>query len=177
MNENSDSNVNLVNLNEMLERREARANFQDELLRKYHDTIISFTMNIPGPIKTSKLIRSGFEIGKRNLLEKLHAQNFQINAIFEIHEKTGDELLLSIKATDDELKRIAISIEEQNDLGRLFDIDVINSRGEKISRDNFRKCLICDKQAQECARSRTHSVSEMQDAVRKILENAAIIIK
>ncbi len=173
---NESSNVNHVNLDEMLERREKRANLQAELLRKYHETVISFTMNIPGQIKTSKLIRAGFEIGKKSLLEKLHAKNFQINSMFEIHEKTGDELLLSIKADADELKQIAISIEEQNDLGRLFDIDVINSQGEKISRDKFRKCLICDRQAQECARSRTHSVSEMQDAVRKILENAAIII-
>ncbi|MBR6901803.1 MAG: citrate lyase holo-[Synergistaceae bacterium] len=60
-------------------------------------------------------------------------------------------------------------IENENKFGRLFDIDVIDADGNKLSRKNFRKCLICGKQAQECARSRTHSVKEMQEAVEKLL--------
>ena len=164
-----------INLEQMLKRREERVRIQSELLKKYECPLISFSMNIPGPIKTNDLIRNAFEIGKKLLLEKLQLKNFVINSIIETHELTGDELFLSINANPDELKNITVEIENNNSLGRLFDMDVINSNGEKISRKIFRKCLLCNNQAQICARSRTHSVKEMQDAVENILKNTAII--
>ena len=46
---------------------------------------------------------------------------------------------------------------------------VINTDCTKLSRPVFRKCLICGKQAQECARSRTHTVKELQNAVDELL--------
>jgi holo-ACP synthase len=49
-------------------------------------------------------------------------------------------------------------------------MDVINTDGTKLSRPVYRKCLICGKQAQECARSRTHTVKELQDAVDDLLQ-------
>ena len=78
----------------------------------------------------------------------------------ETHEDTGDELMLSI-----------CNIEDSSPVGRLYDIDIIDIDGRKLSRSHYRKCLICEKQAQECARSRTHTVREMQNAVEKLLQN------
>lgn len=54
-----------VTLMEMLEARERRVIHQQELLERYHMPLISFIMNIAGPVKNSALIRSGFEQGKR----------------------------------------------------------------------------------------------------------------
>ncbi len=164
-----------VNLNQMLQRREIRADSQNKLLKKYNSPLISFSMNIPGPIKTNELILKAFEIGKNLLLENLSSQNIIVNEIIETHEVTGDEILISINSEPKKLKDITLEIENNSPLGRLFDMDVINNNGEKLSRKNFRKCLICDKQAQECARSRTHSVKEMQDTIQNILENTVII--
>ena len=128
-------------------------------------------MNIPGPVKTNELIRRAFDIGEILLLEGLNHIHADILDACEVHNDTGDELLLSIgNAEPESLKDMAITIENSSELGRLFDIDVIDSNGNKLSRKEFRKCLICDKQAQECARSRTHSVREMQDAIEKILK-------
>ncbi|MBR4288051.1 MAG: citrate lyase holo-[Clostridia bacterium] len=49
-----------VTLEEMLLCREKRAEQQKELLRRFSAPVISFTMNIPGPEKTSPLIERGF---------------------------------------------------------------------------------------------------------------------
>ncbi|MBQ9419458.1 MAG: citrate lyase holo-[Synergistaceae bacterium] len=159
---------NEINLSQMLTRREERACEQKTFLEKYRSPLISFTLNIPGPVKTNESIRRAFESGKISILKAL--ENTKINDSLEVHEDTGDELLLSVSgASPEELKKISVEIENSDRLGRLFDIDVIDADGKKLSRGNFRKCLICGKQAQECARSRAHSVEEMQAAVERLL--------
>ena len=160
---------NEINLSQMLGRREKRSQEQKSFLAKYNSPLISFTMNIPGPIKTNESIRRAFDIGEILLLEGLAKLQAEILDFHEIHEDTGDELLLCVKSEPETLKDLATHIEDSSRIGRLFDIDVIDSHGQKLSRKTFRKCLICDKQAQECARSRTHTVQEMQKAVEALL--------
>ena len=48
-----------VTLTDMLNARERRAFMQQKLLKKYHASMICFTMNIAGPVKNSPLIRRG----------------------------------------------------------------------------------------------------------------------
>lgn len=161
---------NTVDLQRMLTRREARSLQQQNLLQVHHCPLVSFSMNIPGPIKTNSLVRKAFILGRNLLLSQLEKAGAKILEASEIHEDTGDELLLSVENVQPEiLKDIAVSIEEASELGRLYDIDVIDAEGRKLSRQTFRKCLICSRQAQECARSRAHSVSEMQAAIENIL--------
>jgi len=161
---------NEITLSQMLERRELRAHKQQEFLHKHNSPLVSFTMNIPGPIKTNELIRRAFDIGEILLLEGLRHIHAEILDAHEVHDVTGDELLLAIGNVQPEsLKDMAMTIENSSDIGRLFDIDVIDANGKKLSRKDFRKCLICERQAQECARSRTHSVKEMQDTIESLL--------
>lgn len=161
---------NEITLSQMLSRREMRANNQQKFLTQYHSPLVSFTMNIPGPVKTNESVRRAFDIGQILLLEGLARLNAEILDCSEIHEDTGDELLLAVRNVQPEiLKDMAVNIESFSPLGRLFDIDIIDEHGRKLSRQEFRKCIICGKQAQECARSRTHSVSEMQEAVTRLL--------
>ena len=161
---------NEITLQQMLSRREMRANNQQSFLTKYHSPLVSFTMNIPGPVKTNESIRRAFDIGQILLLEGLARLGANILDCSEVHEDTGDELLLAVRnVTPETLKDMAVSIENFSPLGRLFDIDIINEHGRKLSRQEFRKCIICGRQAQECARSRTHSVSDMQEAVMSLL--------
>ena len=163
---------NIVDLPSMLARREERSREQIAFLQAHHFPLISFSMNIPGPIKTNTYIRRAFDLGRNFLISQLERVNAEIMEALEIHQDTGDELLLSVANVQPEkLKAIAVEIEEASEIGRLYDIDVIDAQGRKLSRKRFRKCLICDKQAQDCARSRTHSVSDMQRAVDNILAN------
>ena len=161
---------NEITLPQMLARREARAESQRLFLAEHESPLVSFTMNIPGPVKTNPEIRRACDIGEILLLEGLARMDAQILAADEIHEDTGDELLLAVgNASPEKLKDLAVSIENFSQVGRLFDIDIIDSEGRKLSRQEFRKCIICGKQAQECARSRVHSVSDLQEAVTRLL--------
>lgn len=158
-----------VSLADMLTCRERRAMLQNQMIEKYHKPLISYCMNIPGPVKTNSAIRTAFMQGKDMIISELGRLHFTILENTEQHVSTGDELLLCIDAPAQKLKSLALNIEGTHPAGRLFDIDVLNADGEKLSRREYRKCLVCGKQAQECARARTHSVSEMQEAVEKIL--------
>ena len=158
-----------VGIDEILNCREKRVVIQNAMIRKYRKPIISFTMNIPGPIKTNDEIKKAFDIGKNLILENLKKNNIEILEIQELNENTGNELFISTHSSAEKIKNITITIEESCKLGRLFDIDVIDVNFEKLSRKSFRKCLICEEQAQECGRSRKHSVEELQNKVEEIL--------
>ena len=49
-----------VDLAQVLEARERRAMRQQALLAQYQTPLVSFSMNIAGPVKNSPLIRRGF---------------------------------------------------------------------------------------------------------------------
>ena len=162
-----------VGIEEILDCREKRVTIQNEMIKKYNKPVISFTMNIPGPIKTNNEIKKAFDIGKNLILENLKKNNIEILEIQELNENTGNELFISTHSSAEKIKNITITIEESCELGRLFDIDVIDVNFEKLSRKSFRKCLICEEQAQECGRSRKHSVKELQDKIEEILSKGA----
>ncbi len=155
-----------VELTDMLNCRERRAKKQKQFLDKYHSTIISFCMNIPGPIKTNEEITRIFHDGVHDILKYLQNNHITILESIEYNEKTGNELILAIDSQDHKgIKNAMTNIEETHSMGRLFDIDIIDSNGNKMSRNTFRKCFICNCQAQECAAKRKHSVPEMQQFI------------
>lgn len=161
-----------VSLTDMLTCRERRAETQNENLQNYNNPVLSFCMNIPGPIKTTPELFHVFQDGANHILHFLADHNYTIINQTEYHDKTGDELILCVDCPDvQQLKKAMTEIEETHPFGRLFDIDVINSNGEKLSRAVFRKCFICNRQAQDCASSRRHSVEEMQMTIEKALFN------
>ena len=162
-----------VGIDEVLNCREKRVAIQNEMIRKYRKPIISFTMNIPGPIKTNDEIKKAFDIGKKLILEKLKENNIEILEKKELNVNTGNELFISVNSSAEKIKNITVAIEESCELGRLFDIDVIDINFEKLSRKSFRKCLICEEQAQECGRSQKHSMEELQNKVEEILSKGA----
>ena len=162
-----------VGIEEILDCREKRVTIQNEMIKKYNKPVISFTMNIPGPIKINNEIKKAFDIGKNLILENLKENNIKVLEIQELNENTGNELFISINSLAEKIKNITVAIEESCELGRLFDIDVIDINFEKLSRKSFRKCLICEEQAQECGRSRKHSVKELQDKIEEILSKGA----
>ena len=162
-----------VGIDEVLLSREKRVAIQNEMIKKYNLPLISFTMNIPGPIKTNNEIKRAFNIGKNLILEKLKENNIEILEVQELNENTGNELFISANSLAEKIKNITVTIEESSELGRLFDIDVIDVNFKKLSRKSFRKCLICERQAQECGRSRKHSVEELQKKLEEILSKGA----
>ena len=162
-----------VGIDEILDCREKRVAIQNKMIKKYNKPVISFTMNIPGPIKTNNKVKKAFDIGKNLILENLKENNIKVLEIQELNENTGNELFISVNSLAEKIKNMTVAIEESCELGRLFDIDVIDINFEKLSRKSFRKCLICEEQAQKCGRSRKHSIKELQDKVEEILSKGA----
>lgn len=162
-----------VSLLEMLEARERRAIRQKVLLSAYGKTMICFTMNIAGPVKNSSLIRRGYALGKRLLRQQLEVAGIPVAYSEEIQEKSGNEAIFLLDADPLTVKAITVEIEDQPAVGRLFDMDVLCPDGRKVDRQELglsgRKCLICGGMAQACARSRAHTVSELQKKTQEIL--------
>ena len=158
-----------VELPAMLAAREERATRQAAWLEKYAVPLLSFTLNIPGPVKTSPDLRRAFEAGLAALEDALGAAGLSPTARTEIHAPTGDEGLLAIDSDAETIKEIATRIEEEHPLGRLFDMDVLSADGTKLSRSVPRRCLLCTEQAQNCARSRRHSIAELTAEIERLL--------
>ena len=164
-----------VSLQEMLAAREERVTRQNKLLEIHHLPLISFTLNIPGPEKRYSLADSAFVEGKRRIFCTLHTLNLRSVAIEEYSEKTGCLLLVAVDSTAQRIKQEMVLLEDADDLARIFDIDVLSSNGDKLSRTQLalpeRKCFLCSNQAQLCARSRTHSVEELKQYIDKVILN------
>lgn len=160
-----------VTLNDMLRCREKRAALQQTVLERYHNTLISFCLNIPGPIKTNEELYELYSDGVLEINRALQQADIEVLSRNETLAATGDEMLLCVDADAALCKQLMQHIEETHPLGRLFDIDVLDSSGQKLSRPQYRPCLICGNQAQLCARTRRHTVAEMQAKIEEMLSD------
>ena len=151
----------------MLLARDRRASRQAALLSRYGRPVISFTMNIAGPVKDSPLIHYAFRSGLRQL-EALPCAQLCREVIFE---PTGPEALLVYETQDARLlKAFCIRLESEGEAGRLFDLDVLDANGEKLSRETGRTCLVCGGPVSICSRSRAHGLEAITARTRTILE-------
>lgn len=168
-----------ITLEQMLDARENRARRQKELIAKYQKPLLCFTMNIAGPIKNSDLITQGFISGIEDFIYQMKCAKAAV-LFQEIYcEPTGNEAFFVVDIDGFLLKQLTCEIEDKDELGRLFDMDVIippskSSKYErKLDRQDFglaeRKCLICGKPAKECSSRRIHTVRQLQETTRHIL--------
>ena len=85
-----------VGIDEILICREKRVAIQNEMIKKHNKPVISFTMNIPGPIKTNNEIKRAFNIGKNLILEKLKENNIEL-----LRANVGDRNVLEMMQKED----------------------------------------------------------------------------
>lgn len=162
-----------VELAEMLTARERRVFVQKELIHGRPLSLVSFTLNIPGPVKVLPLVPEAFFDGMEAILSALKGAGFTVQKEKILLEKTGLEAFFAVKGKAEDLKNLMIPIEDGSGIGRLFDIDVIRQDGTKVSREELglpaRECLLCRKPAHDCSRNRTHSVEELSKKIASIL--------
>lgn len=164
------------NIAQVLKNRDARVLQQQRLFEKLTDnqSLVNAKLNIPGPIKNNFYL---VEVFKRGLEQFLKGLKVDYQLFWDV--ATGPEVFIVIEESASSVKQVAIKFEDNNEFGRLFDIDVLTLNNDflhPLSRKDFgqpeRKCLICDKTAKVCARSRTHSVQEMQEYINKLINNS-----
>lgn len=154
---------------EILDQREMRGNLLAELTGQYpKETLVSFKLNIPGPIKNNDLISRIFDGGVEKIREVL--DNPVVCAL--TNDKTGPELILRVSEEARTVKTKLIRLEEATPIARLYDIDVLFI-GTAVSRKNLgqqeRTCLICSRPAKLCARSAAHSLAELQQKMEELI--------
>jgi len=163
-----------VTLQEVLEARERRVARQRELLARYGEPLISFTMNIAGPVKDSPLIRRAFAVGCRELRRSLAEAGVPVQDWQEERLATGCQLYCAADGQALAVKRLCTAIEDGSELGRLFDMDVLTDDGGKLDREAVgggdRSCIVCGAPGRGCASRRVHTVPELQAATARILE-------
>lgn len=156
---------------DMASRRENRVLDQLALIEKNPDCcVVSFTMNVAGPVKSAPMLERAFFTGAARIADALAAENMPARLEKLELPITGAESLFTVRADAEAVKRVLVSIEEGSPLGRLWDMDVIGRDGRKASRSTPRRCLICDETAAVCARSRRHSVAELQRRTADIIK-------
>ena len=158
---------------DMMTARDARAQAQRVLLARYPGAaVVCLCMNIAGPIKRTENIERAFAWGAAQVKAVLAPYETLFDAA--IHEKTGPEAMICVRADAKAVKRRLCALEDGEALGRLLDIDVIAPDGGKISRTDIglpaRRCLLCDKPAPVCARSRAHSVDALFERANAIID-------
>lgn len=164
-----------VTLIEMLNAREVRAMRQQQLLEEHQLPVISFCLNIAGPVKNSPALRRAFREGLERLECALLAARLDVAAREEADEPTGCEALWVVKGDGRAVKELCVELEDRDALGRLFDLDVLDPVSGKWDRTQLgqppRKCLVCGKEGKGCASRRLHTVEELQKATQAILED------
>lgn len=129
-------------------------------------------MNIAGPEKSNGLITAGFHLGLNILDAHLQADRIPVLQKNIYEEATGCEgfYVLDVDAA------MAVQIEDLSAVGRLFDMDVLTPKGQKVSWENLwlpgRTCLICRGPVHICSRSRAHSLEALQEKTRSLLQEA-----
>lgn len=161
-----------ITLDMLLESREKRWNFQRQLIQEHPElTLVCVTVIMPGNVKrnTQSLVVAHAAVQSvQNAFDKDIRWQQEKDLI------TGYEAYFLIQRPKLDCKRVACEIEDAHPLGRLFDIDVIDSNVEPVSRSVIgkegRKCLLCEHEARYCMRNHTHSREELQQRIQQMID-------
>lgn len=161
-----------ITLDELLASRDARHAMQQQLLAENSGkTLVCLTVVMPGSVKRNvqslTVAHAAVEAMRRAYGSNQH--------IIERDLATGYEAYLVTPMPMLEAKRTAVAIEDTHPLGRLFDIDIIDSDGVPVSRDRVggqpRRCLVCDREARYCMRMRWHTQEEIWERIRQMVDS------
>ena len=151
-----------ITLSEILLAREERVAIQNALLSEYGVPVVSFTMNMAGPVKVTALSHRAFLWGMEQLRLGFRQNRIPVRKERTRALPTGDEGYFAVDVPAQAVKALCVEIEESNPMGRLFDMDVIGLDGRKLERGTERSCIVCGKPGRDCASRRLHSVAELQ---------------
>ncbi len=160
-----------ITLEQLLQSRDERAEFQTKLLEGYRLPVVSFTVNIPGKVKKCRRSEVIFQAGVEAIRESLAGYVIY----YKLRDRnTGPEGFFVVELTPEVLKEKMMSIEQQHPLGRLMDIDVLKEPGNPLSRTTLgelpRPCLVCGNMAAACTRSRAHPTEALLRAIDRLIE-------
>lgn len=161
-----------ITLDQLLASREERASFQKELLKSYPGkTLVCLTVIMPGKVKRNL---QSLVVAQAAVTAMVSAFGDTMQKLVLRDSQTGYEAYMETTLSNEEAKQKTCSIEDTHPLGRLFDLDVIDTEGVPVSRESIgqspRKCLLCDNEARYCMRNRTHTLNELSAKIDEMIE-------
>lgn len=162
---------NSQTISQVLAAKDKRVALQRTIFKKYpKETLVDVNLNIPGPIKNNRYLRKLFQAGIDQLEDEWQKLGYSYKLVSALDQDTGSENFYILALPIKTVKISTVKFEDQTSLGRLFDADVlVKDQVRAISRKDLgqktRQCFLCSRPAKECARSRRHSVSEMQEYI------------
>jgi len=156
-----------LTLDDILVAKEERYHRQCAFKEKYELPFISITMNMPGAVKDTPILRRLRDYAVQQLRGILNIiGEEQINLV------TGPVALLAVNGDGLLIKKTAVKIEEAYPFARLLDIDVFEATGTLLSRKDYgagRGCFVCGADAAVCMREQKHTQADLQFAVGNML--------
>lgn len=162
--------------------RDERAAFQVFLLKKWGKPLASLTLVSPGRTKDSPSRRNVMGKAEQALCSALASFGYPVMEKTRKDGENGPEAVIAADCAAEELKRIAIGIEECEPWGRLVDADVIAAslvdNAPQILRREFfglapRRCLLCGNAAMDCIASGRHSPQALAAEAERLFALAA----
>ncbi|AOY74934.1 citrate lyase holo-[acyl-carrier protein] synthase [Clostridium formicaceticum] len=157
-------------MKDILQDREERYNTILNLINRYQLPVVCGKINYPGNHKNTVEALKAFEV-----LRKLLSFRYTEDSVFTevLSGADGKSLLMVVQLTSLEAKKIAIDIESNHPLGRVFDIDVYKEDGTSIGRGEVglesRRCFLCGEDARVCMRVKNHSLEEVLDGANRLI--------
>jgi holo-ACP synthase len=163
-----------VSLERMLAARDQRAARQAAALAQFGTPLVSMTVVMPGSVKDGWLPRHVLAEALREFEAVASARRWSILARQVWWQETGPEALYVMDVEAHLLKSVTLELEDRHTLGRLWDLDVLAPWHGALSRDALRfpprRCLVCERPARECGRSRRHPLEELWATIQHIVD-------
>ncbi len=155
---------------EILSTREER----DRAIRALagHGTILAFSLILPGAAKRRR------DLGylARRAAGRLAEAIPDLRLASATSDALGPFRLWLAGGGAVSLKRAAVRVEEDDPLGRLYDIDVYDSAARPVDRARLwlppRPCLLCGEPARECIWMRRHDLRALEEAVDALIDRS-----
>ena len=163
-------------LNAVLSAREARWE-RRMALAKENDALVSLTLCVPLPLRTSPEGKALLRAAAEKLEEKLKQAGYQPAEAEYMDGADGLTAFVPCRADAQALKRFCVKEEETLPAGRLLDMDVTKRGGSPVGRAELglpaRRCFLCGRPAAECVSGQRHSPEEILFYVERILQSSA----
>ncbi|WP_167578040.1 triphosphoribosyl-dephospho-CoA synthase CitG [Ammoniphilus sp. YIM 78166] len=163
----------LLGIEDILNAKEKTAKIRQDLLEIYRVPVVSLSINMPGSSKynedTVQLIYNAMS----QLRQQVKYVRMKLLEERTYHSPVGPTAFLAIEGEAVILKRIGISIEENQSYGRLLDIDVFDQEGKQVNRAVLelkeRQCMVCHLPAVSCVRSQAHEPEEVLLSAKELI--------
>lgn len=150
-------------MNQRLLEKELKVSMIHQFIMETKVPVVTLRLNIPGNDKKPEWAGILFREAEKLLEDQLKHLGLQCENLdgllgFEYYEHLR---IIAVKGPARTIKSQMIAIENDDAIGRLVDIDVIDIDLKGLTRSDFdlgqRKCFLCDEPAYVCARTQRHS--------------------